>query len=144
MSNRTYITPFMAFIIIALLSSCNSSYVSTNLDEKNFSHYFSASKVKIFDHENEINAHYQYIGVVEGQDCQIKPHHAAPDEINARTQARQQAFKKKGNGVIFTGCTLLTPKQLSQLNNSNDAQQCHAIVICYAKAFAIKYPTNKE
>jgi len=144
MSNRTFITPLIAFITIALLTGCNNSYVSTNLDEENFSHYFSASNVKIYQHENEIKTHYQYLGVIEGQDCQIKPHHAAPDEVNARTQARQQAFKQEANGVVFTGCVLLTPQQLSQLNQSNEAQQCHAIVICYAKAFTINHPINKE
>jgi len=142
MNKRNFIIPFLILITMTLIAGCNSRHVLTNFDKENFSDYFSASKVKIYTQEKEITTHYKYIGVVEGQDCQIKPHHAAPDKINARTQARHRAFEQQANGVIFTGCALLTSEQLAQLNNTNDAQQCHAIVICYAKAFAIKSPTK--
>lgn len=142
MNNNNFIITFIVLTTMTLLASCNSRYVSTNLDKENFSDYFSASNVKIYTQEKEITTRHQYIGVVEGQDCQIKPHHAAPDEINARTQARQQAFEQQANGVVFTGCALLTSQQLAQLNNSNDAQQCHAIVICYAKAFIVESQTT--
>ncbi len=124
--------------LILLLASCSTNYVSTNLDEENFSDYFSAANVAIYQSEKEFNTHFQFIGSVEGQDCQIKAHHAVPDVINARTQARRQAFIKQANGVVFSNCALLTQEQLAQLNKSNDAQQCHAIVICYAKAYAIE------
>ncbi|WP_114327044.1 Rcs stress response system protein RcsF [Candidatus Colwellia aromaticivorans] len=143
MNTKTFIIPFIVLTTMALISSCNSSHISTNLDKENFSDYFSASKVKIYKQEKDIKTHHNYIGVVEGQDCQVKPHHAVPDEINARTQARRQAFEQQGNAVIFTGCALLTSEQLVKLNNSSDAQQCHAIVICYAKAFAIELPAKK-
>lgn len=138
MNNKLCFIPFIVLTTIILITSCSSRHISTNLDKENFSDYFSASKVKIYKQEKEIKTRYKYIGVVEGQDCQIKPHHAVPDEINARTQARHQAFEQQANGVIFTGCALLTSEQLAQLNNSSDAQQCHAIVICYAKAFVIE------
>lgn len=134
---------FSVITIITLITGCNSRYVSTNVDRKNFDEYFSAAEVKIYSSEQSIIDHYQFIDIVEGQDCQVKPHHAAPDEVNARTQARRQAFEKHANGVVFTGCALLPPEKLAQLNRSSDAQQCHAIVICYAKAFAIK-PTAKK
>lgn len=142
MNKINFIIPFIVLTTMTLIASCNSRHVSTNFDKESFSEYFSASKVKIYMQEIEIKAPHKYIGVVEGQDCQIKPHHAAPDEINARTQARQQAFEKQATGVVFTGCALLTSEQLAQLNNSNDAQQCHAIVICYARAFAIESQTD--
>jgi len=138
MIKKLFINTLTIIVTSVLISSCSSHLVSTNLDKENFSQYFSASKVAIYKSEKEFNARYQLIGSVEGQDCQIEPHHAAPDEINARTQARQQAFDKKANGVIFTGCALLNQAQLSQLNNSNDAHQCHAIVICYAKAYRVE------
>ena len=143
MNMKKFIIPFIVLTTITGITSCNSRHVSTNLDKENFSNYFSASKVKIYQQEKEITTRYKYIGVVEGQDCQIKPHHATPDEINARTQARHQAFEKQANGVIFTGCALLSSKKLAQLNNSSDAQQCHAIVICYARAFVIESPDTK-
>jgi len=130
--------------VIALLASCSTPNVSTNLDKENFRDYFSAGNVEIYQSEKSINARYQFIGVVEGQDCQIKAHHAVPDEINARTQARRQAFDKQANGIVFSSCVLLPPEQLAQLNNSNDAQQCHAIVICYAKAYAIETKPDKD
>lgn len=143
MNKKLCFIPFIVLTTIILITSCSSRHVSTNVDKENFSDYFSASKVKIYKQEKEITTRYKYIGVVEGQDCQIKPHHAAPDEINARTQARHQAFEKQANGVIFTGCALLPSKKLAQLNNSSDAQQCHAIVICYARAFVIESPDTK-
>ena len=129
--------------LIVLLTSCSVENLSTNLDKDNFSDYFSAGNVEIYKNEKDIMARYQFIGAVEGQDCQTKAHHAVPDEINARTQARRQAFDKQANGIVFSGCALLTQQQLSQLNNSNDAQQCHAIVICYAKAFSIESAVKK-
>jgi RcsF protein len=133
---------FFTVIIISLanslMASCSSHYISTNLDKENFRDYFSASKIKIYDNENDIETRYQFIGSVEGQDCQIKSHHALPDKVVARTQARQQAFNKNANGVVFSGCASLDQEQLARLNNSNDAQQCHAIIICYAKAYAIE------
>jgi RcsF protein len=133
----------LIMLLITLITGCSNNYVTSNLDKKSIQQYFSASQVKIYNQESEINTRHHYIGVVEGQDCQIKPHHAVPDEINARTQARHQAFEKQANGVVFTGCALLSSKQLAQLNNSSDAQQCHAIVICYARAFVIESPEKK-
>ena len=130
--------------LLISLTSCSAHNLSTNLDKENFSNYFSAAKVKIYPSEKDINASYQFIGAVEGQDCQIKAHHAVPDEINARTQARRQAFDKQANGIVFSNCALLPQEQLAQLNNSNDAQRCHAIVICYAKAYAIETKPHKD
>lgn len=133
------IRPTIAVLLLMLsITSCSNRYVSTNLDAENFNQYFSASKVHIYPSENNIDGRYQFIATVEGQDCQVKPHHAIPNEINARTQARQQAASMQANGIVFSKCALLPPMQLAQLNNSNDAKQCHAIVICYGKAYAIE------
>lgn len=116
--------------------SCSSNYaVSTNLDKDNINQYFSASKVTIYEKETNIPGPYKFIEGVEGQDCQQRPHHAAPDEINARTQARQQAFSLGANAIVFSGCAQLTPEKLAELNQSNDAKQCHALVICYGRSF---------
>jgi RcsF protein len=138
MIKKLLIALFVFLVTSTLVASCSNHYVSTNLDKENFSQYFSASKVKIYNSEKDIHHRYKFIVAVEGQDCQIKSHHAVPDEINARTQARQQAFENNANGVVFSGCALLSQDQLSKLNESNDAKQCHAIVICYAKAYAIE------
>jgi RcsF protein len=142
MNKKLFIIAFITFITTTLIASCSGRYVSTNLDKENFSDYFSPSRVKIFEQEKDIKLRHNYIGIVEGQDCQIKPHHALPDEVNARTEARRHAFEQQANAVVFSGCTLLTSEKLAQLNRSNDTQQCHAIVICYAKAFAVEQPAE--
>lgn len=129
---------------LILTVSCSNRYVSTNLDKENFNHYYSASNVKIYTSENDISGQYRYLGAVEGQDCQIKPHHAQPDEINARTQARQQAFSLQANAIVFSTCTLLSQEQLAQLSMSNDAKQCNTLVVCYGKAYAVDTATNKS
>jgi len=131
------------FITLTLLSAffisaCSNNYVATNLDKDNINQYFSAAKVKIYQNEQSLPAKYQYISPVEGQDCQSRPHHAIPNEVDARTQARQKAFVKGANAVIFTGCANLDHEKLSELSQSNDAKQCHAIIICYAKAFHVE------
>ncbi len=138
MFKRLFITFLIILTTNTLIVSCSNRYISTNLDKEKFNQYFSASKVKIYASEQVINNRYRYVGSVEGQDCQVKPHHAAPDKINARTQARQQAAKINANGVVFSGCALLSQEALSRLHDSNDAQQCHAIIICYAKAYVIE------
>lgn len=129
--------------LIMMIMSCSNHYIKSNLDKNDFTQYFSASEVEIFKQEKDIKTRHNYIGIVEGQDCQIKAHHAEPDEINARTEARRHAFEKQANAIIFTGCALLTPEQLGQHNNSSDAQQCHSIILCYARAFASELPTEQ-
>jgi len=110
----------------ALLGGCSSQYnVSTNLDEENFREYFSPARVRIFQNEQEFPGDHRYVGLVEGQDCQIKPHHAAPNKINARTEARRQAYDKNANAVIFTGCTDI------------ESQVCTRLLVCYAKAYQV-------
>jgi len=143
MNKKKFVCTFVILITTSLIASCSGRYVSTNFDKGNFSDYFSASKVKIFEQEEDIKLRHNYIGIVEGQDCQVKAHHAVPDKINARTEARRRAFEQQANAVVFTGCTLLSSEKLAQLNRSNDAQQCHAIVICYAKAFAVELPVEQ-
>lgn len=131
-----------AVLLLLLTSSCSNRYVSTNLDQENFSRYFSPSKVQIYQSESNIHGRYQFIGAVEGQDCQVKAHHAAPNEINARTQARQQAYSLQANAIVFSSCTVLPQAQLAQLSMSNDAKQCHALIICYGKAYAVETDNN--
>jgi len=113
------------------LTACSSQYtVSTNLDKENFKSYFSHSQVKVFEDESEFAGRYKLIGMVEGQDCQAKVHHAEPDKIAARTQARRQALKQQANAIVFTGCALI---------NDNPAnKQCISTVVCYGKAYQVE------
>ncbi len=139
MKNINKLFGFYVFIFSIINLGCTANYqVSTNLDKKNFQQYFSVGKVKIYKNEKEIKKKYKLIGAVHGQDCQQKPHHAIPDNINARTQARRNAFSLNANAIIFSGCAELSHEDLNRFNNSNDTLQCYAITICYAKAYAVK------
>ncbi|WP_019029089.1 Rcs stress response system protein RcsF [Colwellia piezophila] len=116
-------------ITMPILASCTGNYTfESNVKPNNAQQYFSASKVKIFNDESEFMSSFQYVGLVEGEDCQKEQHLAAPDEINARTQARQVAFKLKANAVIFTSCVAIETKQ------------CVAQVVCYGKAYQLGAP----
>jgi len=117
------------FITLLLLASCSGNYTfKSNVKADTAKQYFSASKVKIFKDETEFMSNYQYVGLVEGEDCQKKEHYAPPDVINARTQARQTAFLQKANAVIFTNCVDIETKH------------CVAQVVCYGKAYQLGAP----
>ena len=120
------------YIIAALtLSACSSTYtLSTNLDKENFKDYFSHSHVKVVEDESDFTGRYKLIGMVEGQNCQAKSHHALPNEIEARTQARKAAFEKQANAIIFTGCALMNDDQANQ--------QCVSTIVCYGKAYQVE------
>lgn len=121
------IIKLFAIIFISLtLSSCSGNYTfESNVKAEGAEQYFSASKVQIYTDESEFTSPYQYIGSVEGDDCQTDSHLAAPDPINARTKARQLAHKMNANAVIFTACV--------------DVENpfCSAQIVCYAKAYQV-------
>ena len=131
----------MLLLTSVLLMSCNSNYtVSTNLDSNNFKEYFSPSKVTIYQNEQEIPQRYKFISLVEGEDCQLKAHHAEPDKINARTNARKQAFKQQGNAIVFTGCATIDAAMASP---SPKKQQCLSTLVCYGKAYQVDNNTDQ-
>ena len=116
-------------IALPLLASCSGNYTfESNVKADNANEYFSASKVKIFKDETEFMSSFQYVGLVEGEDCQQEQHLAPPDVINARTQARQMAFSQKANAVIFTSCVDIETKH------------CVEQVVCYGKAYRLGAP----
>ena len=120
------------FIVLPLLASCSGNYTfESNVKADTAQQYFSASKVKIYNDEEEFNAKYQYVGLVEGDDCQKEPHLAPPDAINARTQARQNAYLQQANAIIFTSCVPIETKH------------CVAQVVCYGKAYRLGAPNEK-
>lgn len=134
--NRTiqkYCTKYMLLLAVTAitLSACSSQYtLSTNLDKANFKSYFSHSQVKVVEDESDFTGRYKLIGMVEGQNCQAKSHHALPDEVEARTQARRNAFNQQANAIIFTGCALINDDQANQ--------KCIATVVCYGKAYQVE------
>ncbi len=122
-----YITSFV--LSFPLLTGCSGNYsFNSNIKADNAQQYFSASKVKIFNDESEFTSKFQYVGLVEGEDCQKKLHLAPPDVINARTQARQLAFKQQANAIIFTSCVDI------------ESKHCVAQVVCYGKAYRLGSP----
>jgi RcsF protein len=119
-------------LLTSILGGCAGNYTfESNVKADNAEEYFSASKVKIYDNEQAFDASYQYVGLVEGEDCQKEPHLAAPDAINARTQARQIAYLQKANAIIFTSCIDIETKH------------CVAQVVCYGKAYRVATPDEQ-
>lgn len=113
------------------IASCASNYtISTNIDPNNIKHYFGPTQVMIYQDESEFTHRYHYIGMVEGESCQAKQHHNAPDKITARTNARRKAYQLQANAIVFTGCS-------DAIKDSGD-KQCHASVICYGKAYQVE------
>ena len=120
----------LPLILLPLLSSCSKNYTfNSDISTENTRQYFSANKVKIYQNEDEIPTPHQYHGLIEGEDCQMKAHLAAPDVINARTQARQLAYKEGANAIVFTSCVDIETKH------------CVAQVVCYAKMYQVEPST---
>ncbi|MFD2166463.1 Rcs stress response system protein RcsF [Thalassotalea euphylliae] len=116
------------FITGAIVGCAKISTVNTNLDRENFEHYFSPSRVAIYESEQNFIGKYQFIGAVEGENCQAKAHLAAPDPIEARTEARRAAYQLGANAIVFSGCAEIEDK----------TKHCHASVICYGKAYQVE------
>ena len=68
--------------------------------------------------------------MVEGESCQEKSHHAAPNEIDARTEARGKAYKLGANAIIFSQCVLI--------EEDKAAKYCVASTVCYGRAYKIE------
>ena len=100
------------------------------MDKENFTEYFAPSKVNIYERESDINGRFKTLGLVEGEDCQLKAHLAEPDRIIARTQARSKAYKLGANGIVFTGCATI------------QSQQCIAQIVCYGQMYQIEKITK--
>lgn len=134
--NLFSITLKMALTIFVLLltASCSSKYtVSTNLDKENFTNYFAASQVTVYENNQTLPSPNQYIGLVEGLDCQLKAHHASPTELIAKQAARRKAFEINANGVVFTSCSLIEHEQLQRVTGKH----CLSTLVCYGKAYRI-------
>ena len=119
-------------LLVALLTtSCAKiNDISTNLDRENFKNYFSPTKVKIVSSESDFVGKYKFLGLVEGESCQEKAHHAAPNEIDARTEARRQAYQLEANAIIFSQCVLI--------EDDKAAKYCLASTVCYGRAYKIE------
>ena len=116
----------LSYLLPLLLIACAGNYeTSTNLDKKNFDDYFAPINVKIYNTENELPKKHQLVGIVQGEDCQMQAHLAAPDNILARTDARRKAHKLNANAIVFSPCALV------------EDDQCHSLLICYGKAYQV-------
>ncbi len=125
--------PSIATIIFvaAFITGCAKiNDISTNLDRENFKSYFSPTKVKIYTDENEFVGKHKFLGLVEGESCQEKAHHASPNEIDARTEARGKAYKLGANAIIFSQCVLI--------EEDKAAKYCLASTVCYGRAYQIE------
>ena len=86
-------------------------------------------KVKIYTDENEFVGKHKFIGLVDGESCQEKAHHAAPNEIDARTEARGKAYKLGANAIIFSQCVMI--------EEDKAAKYCLSSTVCYGRAYQI-------
>ena len=137
--NKKYQTTYVitlrnitAALILSLLAAgcAKINDISTNLDRDNFKNYFAPTKVKIVESEKDFTGKYQFIGLVEGESCQEKSHHAAPNEIDARTEARRQAYKLDANAIIFSQCVII--------EEDKAAKYCLASTVCYGRAYKVE------
>ena len=118
-------------LITLLMTGCAKiNDVSTNLDRDNFKNYFSPTTVNIYNSEKDFKGKAKFIGLVEGESCQEKAHHALPNEIDARTEARRQAFKLQANAIIFSQCVLI--------EDDKAAKYCIASTVCYGRAYKVE------
>ena len=117
--------------VAAFITGCAKiNDISTNLDRENFKSYFSPTTVKIYTDEKEFTGKHEFLGLVEGESCQEKSHHAAPNEIDARTEARGKAYKLGANAIIFSQCVLI--------EEDKAAKYCVASTVCYGRAYKIE------
>ena len=122
-------------LISLLVAGCAKiSDVSTNLDRDNFKRYFSPTKVEIVESEKDFTGKYKFVGLVEGESCQEKAHHAAPGEIEARTAARGKAYELEANAIIFSSCVMIEQDQA--------ARYCVASTVCYGRAYQVEQKSN--
>ncbi len=121
------ITRYLSILpLVALLCACTSvDGVSTNLDKENFTNYYAASKVKMYDSEKSFPGQYHALGLVEGESCQLKANEAPANDIDARTDARKKAAAKQANAIVFTACVAI------------EDQQCLSLQVCYGKAYQL-------
>lgn len=125
---KTYRVLLISIVSTFFMTSCAKiSSVSTNLDQENFTQYFSPGEVEIYQDESEFKVRSKMLGMVEGQACQIKAHHALPDSIDARTEARRNAYQLGANAIVFSGCADIETSQV-----------CHAAMVCYGKAYYLE------
>lgn len=121
----------IASVFTLFVTSCAKiSTISTNLDSDNFTRYFSPTAVAIVTDESDFKAKYQFIGLVEGESCQEQAHHELPNEIDARTEARRNAYKLNANAIIFSRCVLIA--------NDKASKQCVASKVCYGRAYQVE------
>ena len=68
--------------------------------------------------------------MVEGESCQEKVYHAAPNEIDARTEARRKAYELEANAIIFSQCLMI--------ETDETVKYCVASAVCYGRAYKVE------
>ena len=112
--------------ILSLLPSCSNFTVSTNLDKEKIKDYFAPSTVTIYKNDAQLPSVNKYISAVEGESCQIKTSDAPANKVEARTQARINAYHLQANAVVFSHCA------------QTQTKECQQLLICYAKAYKVQ------
>lgn len=127
---KLFSKPYYFALSATVLIGCSTQYqVSTNIDQENFTEYFSPTAVTIYTSEQEISNIFNNLGLVEGESCQAKAHHSEPDLIEARTDARRKAYQLGANGIIFSGCSII--------ENVQADKHCVKTRVCYGRALQV-------
>ena len=132
-NNKSMLRKSLFLIPFFIVSGCSSFSFESNLDPDNIISYFEISKVKIYDKNELQELNYEDMGTVEGLSCQIRETDPEPTEKEARSDARVQALKRGGNGLVYSTCITL-----------EDTPACVRSVSCYARVVLVKENEEKH
>lgn len=118
--------------LLLITTSCANFTTSTNLDPSNFKNYFAPGKVAIYTKVEDLPKEREFVGLIEGEDCQVDDRSASTDLIDARTDARRKARELEANAIIFSQCVNV------------EHRHCVDLLICYAHAYKIINDTSVE
>ena len=110
-----------------VLSGCSMFAFESNVDPDNFISYFELSKVKRYSNKELSVLNYEDVGTVDGISSQFTEKDPEPTEKDAKAEARREAVKKGGNGMVYSTCITL-----------EDTPVCTRSISCYARVVIVK------
>ncbi len=119
------LTLFSLFCIT--VSGCSFFSFESNLDPDKISEYFDKAGIKVYKNSELRDLNYEDLGMIEGSSCQEDSSSPVASEQDARIDARDKAYARKANGIIYTSCVAL-----------ENTPSCVTSVSCYARALYVK------
>ncbi|WP_372870977.1 Rcs stress response system protein RcsF [Shewanella sp.] len=119
------LTTTASLVTLLALAGCSSDYhFSSNLDREAINDYFKAGDVALVEANQKPSGHFEILGLIEGEACQVNPQDVPVTLADARTDARRKAADKGANGLIIRTCTLIT----------EPGGGCHSRSLCIGQA----------